>query len=106
MSLPIAIVWTTFGDEAQAREVVNQLVGESLVACGQVDGSPVHSIYQWDGELQTVAEYRVTLKLPADGVERLRSRLHQLHPYEVPEFVALEALASDSYARWVGESRP
>lgn len=106
MNAGLTIVCTTFEDEGRARKVVRQLVEDGLVACGQVEASPVHSVYRWKGAVESAEEYRVMLKIPPTGVERLRVRLHELHPYEVPEFVVLEATASDAYARWVGESCP
>jgi len=106
MSAVVALVWTTFPDQDRAREVVRVLVEEGLVACAQVEGAPVHSTYRWKGQIESADEFRVLLKLPGRSVERLRTRLCELHPYEVPEFVVGQAQASDAYARWVEDCCP
>ena len=104
MSAAIALVWTTFDDASKAHEVTSRLVEERLVACGQVELASVSSCYRWKGAVQSAEECRVLLKLPTGRVERLRERLAELHPYEVPEFVVMEAEASKAYASWVEES--
>ena len=106
MSSPIAVVWTTLADAGQAHELSSRLVEEGLVACAQVDATPVRSIYRWEGRVENAEEYRLMLKLPAGKIERLQERLRALHPYDVPEFVVQDATASDDYARWVDESCP
>ena len=106
MSAEIVIVWTTVADADQAAELASRLVEDGLVACAQVDGAPIRSVYRWQGHIESAEEYRIGLKLPARAVPRLQERLLELHPYEVPEFVVQDATASDAYARWVDESCP
>lgn len=104
MSGSVAMVWTTFDDESVAREVAARLVEERLVACAQLESAPVRSFYRWEGEVQSAPEWRLVLKLQPSGVEALRVRLDELHPYDTPQFVVLPASASSAYATWVRES--
>ena len=76
------------------------------MACSQVETATVRSFYRWQGEVEDSREVRAMFKLPVRQVDRLRDRLAGLHPYELPEFVVLDAAASDAYAQWVDDCCP
>jgi len=60
------------------------------------------SIYWWEDEVQRDDEVLVLFKTRPDRVERLRERVLELHPYEVPEFLVVSVEAAHAaYARWV-----
>ena len=101
MNAPLAIVMTTLDDQDQAQRLGRQLVEEGLVACVQIESAPVHSVYRWEGVVQSASEWRLMLKLSSSGVDRLRERLLEIHPYETPEFMVLGAEASRAYASWI-----
>ena len=88
----------------QAAELARTLVGERLVACvNLVPG--VRSIYTWKGELCDDAEVLCVIKTRRDKLEALRARLVSLHPYEVPELIALRIEAGYApYLAWLDES--
>lgn len=97
------LVFSTFPNEAKAAEIARVLLDESLIACANILPS-VRSLYRWKGEICDEAEVLALLKCPDQGYPALEARLRALHPYEVPEIVALrpEAVLRD-YARWVEE---
>ena len=65
----------------------------------------VESIYRWEGKVETAAEVLAVFKTTAGAWPRFEARLRELHPYDVPEIVALKPdQVSEGYARWVGES--
>ena len=84
-----------------AGELARQLVSERLAACcNTVSG--LESTYWWEGKITTDRESLLILKTPGDRVEALISRLQALHPYDVPEILALPvATGLDAYMRWV-----
>ncbi len=100
----VRLVLCTFPDLETARRIGRLLVEEALAACiNLVPG--VESIYCWQGEVATEAEVLGVLKTTADGLQALERRLVALHPYEVPEVVALKPEAvSPSYAEWLRTS--
>lgn len=101
-SEPIALVLMTAPDPAVAGQVGRALVEEGLAACATVIPS-VTSIYRWEGEVQVEPEAQVLLKTRRALVAELVRRAGELHPYEVPELIALDAEASTAYGRWVQE---
>ena len=95
------VVFSTFPDEATARTICAALVAQGLVACANIL-PPITSIYRWQGELKEEGEILAILKLPADGFPALEEELTALHPYEVPEIVAIPVAAvSEKYLAWV-----
>lgn len=86
-----------------AQSLADQLVGEGLASCVQVLPGGT-STYRWQGEIHRDQEALLILKVAAKQVNQLRARFLELHPYEVPEFIALEPQGSESnpaYLRWV-----
>jgi periplasmic divalent cation tolerance protein len=59
------------------------------------------SIYRWKGSVDQEREQQLLIKTAADKVEALAARLRQLHPYELPEFIVLDAEASAAYGDWI-----
>lgn len=97
------VVSTAFPSAESARAAGSALVGERLAACAQA-GGPVASVYRWRGVEHSETEHGLVLKTTRAALEPLKKRLLELHPYECPEFVAVEAEASDAYAAWVAEN--
>ena len=97
------LVFSTFPDAARAREIGRQLVAERLAAC--VNPLPgVTSIYLWQGQQEESAETLALLKTRRKLYPALEARLRALHPYEVPEIVAVELAAGlPAYLQWVAE---
>lgn len=101
--MSLLMVFSTFPDLETARRVVATLVEENLVACGNLLPA-VESIYRWEGKMESSHEVLALLKTTQEAYVSLETRLKALHPYEVPEIVALpvEKVQKD-YATWVGQ---
>lgn len=98
----IRLVLTTLGGDADAFALARTLVNERLAACVNVL-PPMTSIYRWKGAVEQDREQLLIMKTSPDRLAALEARLHRLHPYELPEFVVLDAAASAAYAGWVRE---
>ena len=80
------------------------MVEERLAACAQVTG-PVSSVYRWQGEVETAAEWYCHLKTTAERAPALLARIRELHPYDTPEIIALPVAEGDAaYLRWVEDA--
>jgi periplasmic divalent cation tolerance protein len=101
MTEQVIIAFSTCPDEACAQRLAQALVGERLAAC--VNRLPgVTSTYFWDGRLQDDAEILLIIKTTAARLAELEARLKVLHPYELPELVALPVTAgNERYLQWV-----
>ncbi len=91
-------------DEASAARIATALVAERLAACVQrLPG--VVSNFQWEGRLQEEREVMLMAKSTRARLEALTARVRELHPYELPEVVAVPVLGGlDDYLDWVRAS--
>ena len=98
------IVFTTFANEDDAARVGRVLVEERLAACANVLPG-ARSIYRWKGEIADEREVMAVLKARKQDWTALLSRLHELHPYETPECLAVRvASGAPKYLAWLEES--
>ena len=100
------LVFTTLPTADKAAEVAKLLVEERLAACANLLPA-VRSIYHWQGKLHDENEVLVLLKTRAEHLERLKLRILELHPYELPEVLAVPVEAGyQPYLDWLaGETK-
>lgn len=97
----VVAVLTTAPSVEVAERMGEALVTERLAACANLVPG-VQSIFRWQGALAREAEVLVVLKTTHDALDDLRRRLVELHPYEVPEVIALNVCAGHApYLDWV-----
>ena len=95
------VVLVTTPSPERAAEIARALVEERLAACGNVVPG-LRSIYRWEGKVQDDAEALLVLKTTRARFEALRDRVLALHPYEVPEVLALPVEAGSArYLAWI-----
>jgi periplasmic divalent cation tolerance protein len=95
------VVLVTAPTADRAAEIARALVEERLAACGNVVPA-IRSIYRWEGKVQDDAEALLVLKTTRARFDALRARVLALHPYEVPEVVALSVDAGSApYLAWI-----
>ncbi|RDI97011.1 divalent-cation tolerance protein CutA [Dyella solisilvae] len=98
---PVLICYCTCPDAASAKALAEALVGEDLAAC--VNRLPgVQSTYRWKGEVVTDGEELLMIKTTAARFAVLKERVLALHPYELPELIAVPvAQGLEAYLDWV-----
>jgi periplasmic divalent cation tolerance protein len=97
-------VTTTLPDKSSAERLAAALVEERLAACAQVEG-PVSSTYRWQGTIERAEECYCHVKTTVDRLPELQARIRELHPYEVPEIIALPIVdGNPAYLRWIEDS--
>lgn len=97
----VLLVLTNVPDEATAHGIARRLVEDRLAACVNVLPA-VHSIYRWQGAVEEACEVSMLIKTTKDRYEELQAAIEALHPYDVPEIIAIPlADGLPSYLRWV-----
>jgi periplasmic divalent cation tolerance protein len=88
-------------DRGSADAIAETLVSERLAAC--VNLLPgMSSVYRWEGRIERGEEVQLLIKTTPARLEALQARLCTLHPYDVPELIALEAVGGlSAYLHWV-----
>ena len=82
------IVLTTCPDQAIAEQIAQTLVTEGLAACVNILPA-MHSIYTWKGKMHSATEHLLLIKSQTRRYPALQDRLRALHPYELPEIIAV-----------------
>jgi periplasmic divalent cation tolerance protein len=100
----VLITFCTCPDSASAEAIAHALVQERLAACvNRVPG--IASTYRWEGKVTTDREELLLIKTTAGRFEAMKERLLQLHPYDLPEVLALATgPAHEAYVDWVRAS--
>ena len=97
------VAFTTAPSVEDGRRLAKGLVDRGLVACGTVIPGGV-SVYRWRGVVEEQEEVLVVLKTTAARWPELAAALPSLHPYEVPELLALPVVRGHGpYLRWVSD---
>jgi periplasmic divalent cation tolerance protein len=97
----LLLVFCTFPDVTSARQIGTVLVERQLAACINLLPA-VESVYRWQGKVETAAETLAIFKTTAAAFPVFQQVLAEMHPYEVPEIVAVESAAvAETYAAWV-----
>ncbi|TKS52913.1 divalent cation tolerance protein CutA [Luteimonas yindakuii] len=100
-ALSVLLCLSTCPDRATADRIAEALVGERLAACvSLLPGA--QSVYRWEGRVERGEEVQLLIKTTHDAFAALRERLCALHPYEVPELIACEAVDGlPAYLDWI-----
>ncbi|HEU0037450.1 MAG TPA: divalent-cation tolerance protein CutA [Kofleriaceae bacterium] len=98
------VVLSTFPSSDKAAEVAKILVDEQLAACVSLVPS-VRSIYRWQGAVEDATETLALIKTTRERYDALATRIVALHPYEVPEILALPLAGGHApYLAWLAAS--
>ena len=96
------VVLVTTPDDDSARAIARTLVEERLAACGNIVPG-LTSIYRWQGAVEQAGETLLILKTSDDRLAAMSERVIELHPYDVPEVLALRIDAGHQpYLDWLG----
>ncbi len=95
------LVFSTFATEEDAARVARALVDERLAACANLLPG-ARSIYRWEDGVADEREVVVLMKTRKQDWPALMSRLHDLHPYDTPECIAVRlAAGAPKYMAWL-----
>lgn len=97
----LVVVFSTAPDAQVGRRIARALVERRVAACAQVLPG-LHSTYRWKGAVEEADESLLLVKTTRVRLAELEAALRELHPYEVPECVAVEAAhVAAPYRAWV-----
>lgn len=95
------IVLNTCPNTEVATAIATQLVDEALAACVNIIPG-LSSVYKWQGQRHIDQECLLIIKTQKACYEPIERRIQELHPYELPEVLALEVSAGASaYLSWI-----
>ena len=102
MSQEYYVILNTCPDLETAEAIANTLVDEELAACVNIIPG-VRSVYLWEGQRTTSQEHLLLIKAMASDYEVIEKTILELHPYELPEIIAVSISAGlPEYLDWLG----
>lgn len=97
------IVQTTCSSKEEAKNIAKVLIEEKLAACVQL--SEIESFYNWKEEFCCDNETLLNIKTRKDNFEKIKSKILELHSYDLPEIIQLDiADASEEYLKFIGDN--
>lgn len=100
------LVLSTCPDTETARAIGERLVADRLAACASLIPG-LTSIYRWEGEIHRDPETLLLIKTTVARLDALMETLRRLHPYRVPEIIALPVAAGlPDYLSWIASCTP
>lgn len=98
------VVLTTLPGEEESVRLAKALLDRRLVACVNIVPG-VRSLYRFKGVLSDDREHLLLMKTVAERYDELAAAVAEIHPYEVPELLALPvARGAEPYLNWVSDS--
>ncbi|WP_028579137.1 divalent-cation tolerance protein CutA [Desulfogranum japonicum] len=102
MSRPYIQVHTTVSTSKDAKKIAEAVLSSRLAACVQI--VPCLSRYHWQGTIEETQEHLCLMKTRSELFDRLKNRLCEVHPYEVPEIIATEITdGHEPYFQWLNQ---
>ena len=100
----VVVALSTVGTADDAQRIARTLVERRLAACVNVVPG-VTSVYAWRGGIETESELLLVIKTRRETLDALRGALLEMHPYEVPELIAVGVEAGNAaYLQWIQDS--
>ena len=85
--------------------IARAVVEHRLAACANIVTAPVHSIYRWNGKVESAKEFLLIIKTTQARFAKLQAEVKRLHSYDVPEIIALPVRSGAAdYLNWISES--
>jgi len=98
------LVICTCPDKNTASSIAENIVAQRLAACVNILPG-VQSIYQWQGNVESAEEHLMLVKTHSDKFSALKNSIVSMHPYEVPEIIAVDINQGfPEYMNWLGSS--
>lgn len=98
------LVLSTCPGSITAKKIANELVANNLAACVQIIAG-VQSVFRWVGKVDSAEEHLLLIKTSADRYDELEQKIKALHPYELPEIIAVPInIGLADYLTWIDDS--
>ncbi|MGD8587753.1 MAG: divalent-cation tolerance protein CutA [Chromatiales bacterium] len=101
MSTTALLILCTAPDRDNALRVAENLIDAGLAACVNIT-QPITSVYHWQGQRETAEEFLLLIKTTQEQYAALEAAILELHPYELPEIIAVPVTQGlPGYLDWV-----
>ena len=100
--MKISIIYSTCSTKKKTKELGEELLKKKIIACFNI--FPVEVGYHWLGNIESDHEWVIIIKTLPEKLEELEKLFHELHEYQVPAFIVIDATTSKVYYQWMKDS--
>jgi periplasmic divalent cation tolerance protein len=98
------IVLNTCPGSITAKRIAQDLIANNLAACVNVIPE-IYSYFKWGSTIKNEEEYLLIIKTTADAYPRVEKKILSLHPYELPEIIAVPfSIGFEGYLNWINQA--
>jgi periplasmic divalent cation tolerance protein len=95
------IIFCTCPNKDAAEKIARLLVETNMAACVNILPG-ITSIYNWEGQIESAQEHLLLIKARTDYYQRIETTIRDLHPYELPEIIAVPIdRGLPEYLNWI-----
>ncbi len=98
----LSLVITTESNYDNAKKLARSLISKKLASC--ISFVQINSVYYWSNEIIEESEVQVNIKVSSSLVEKLFDALKEIHSYQLPQFICLNASVSEEYFQWCSKN--
>ena len=99
--MPHLLIMCTCPDQDTAQNIADMLVDRALAACVNILPG-LTSVYQWQGKRENAQEHLLLIKTTDEAYQALEQAITELHPYELPEVIAVPITQGlGGYLQWI-----
>ncbi|CAG9539135.1 unnamed protein product [Cercopithifilaria johnstoni] len=96
-----SVVYVTVPNSTVAQQIAREVVKGKYAACVNIVPT-ITSIYEWEDKVEEDKETLLVIKTKSAALDALKAKVLSMHPYKVPEFIALPIESgSESYLQWI-----
>ena len=101
--MKLVLIISTYSNKKLILKIANDLVKTRIIAC--VNISKIDSVYSWNGKIQNSSEYIAIFKTVTKNKTKLKKKITETHPYDVPEIVEIDVTSINKpYLNWLIKS--
>ena len=100
------LIFCTCPDLQTAEHIAEHLVRQQMAACVNILPG-IQSIYVWEGQIESAQEHLLLIKSPQAQFPAIEAAIKSLHPYQLPEIIAVPIeCGSSDYLKWIDSCLP
>jgi len=97
----MTLIYITCKDEEEAVKISKHLLEKRLIACSNMH--PIRSMYWWQDKIQDAKEVVIIAKTKNKNYEKIKTEVSNIHSYDIPCILKIDAQANEKYDKWVNE---
>ncbi|HHB77627.1 MAG TPA: divalent-cation tolerance protein CutA [Saprospiraceae bacterium] len=95
-------VYITNDSKESAQRLADTLLADRLIACANI--FPISASYHWMGDIAQENEWVALVKTTKTNWIRLKEKVSQIHPYDIPCIMKIDVEANEAYEQWIRQS--